>query len=56
MFNLGYDDYEKFSIHLYWSIPKSEWIKAVKSNRKILFVSSNNEAYILNDKGELVLL
>ena len=57
MFNLEekYDKYEKFPIHLYWSISKDEWIKAIEKGRKIAFISEN-ELYILNDEGELELL
>ena len=55
MFNLE-EKYEKFSIHLYWSISKNEWIKEIEKGRKIAFISGENEVYILNEKGELELL
>lgn len=55
MFDVGYEDYEKMPIHLYWSIPKSEWVKAVNAGRKILFVASKNECYVLNEYGNLEL-
>ena len=55
MFDVGYEDYEKLPINLYWSFSKEDWIKAVNSGRKILFIASKNEGYVLNEYGNLEL-